>query len=188
MSSIFFRFWKFFFRGSSLPLYPAEFLSRLWGNGGKQHPSESMGCVFLGFGRSLDCPFFPLCLLIVDQASGFVFGTHLESKDHHRPEFLNPMLNVIEKNAYLPQEIWVKKEELFQLLGVLVSNLGLKMKQVKRLNQLEYVKKSMNSYFSSAKMRRDKKREKGNRSNIYFSCYDTRLNQSAEKEGIIILS
>jgi hypothetical protein len=45
----------------------------------------------------------------VDQASGFVFETHLESKDRHRPEFQNQMLNVIEKNAYLPQEIWVKK-------------------------------------------------------------------------------
>jgi hypothetical protein len=97
-------------------------------------------------------PFFPLCLLIVDQASGFVFGTHLESKDQHRPEFLNQMLNVIEKNAYLPQEIWVKREEVFQLFEVLVSRLGLKMKQVKKLNQIEYAKKSMNSFLSSGKM------------------------------------
>ena len=97
-------------------------------------------------------PFFPLCLLIVDQASGFVFETRLESKDRHGPEFLNQMLNVIEKNAYLPQEIWVKREEVFQLFEVLVSMLGLKMKQVKKLNQLEYAKKSMNSFFSSGKM------------------------------------
>jgi hypothetical protein len=97
-------------------------------------------------------PFFPLCLLIVDQASGFVFETHLESKDHHRPEFQNHMLSVIEKNAYLPQEIWVKREEVFQLFEVLASRLGLKIKQVKKLNQLEYAKKSMNSYFSSGKM------------------------------------
>ncbi len=97
-------------------------------------------------------PFFPLCLLIVDQDSGFVFGTHLESKDRHRPEFLNQMLKVIEETAYLPQEIWVKREEVFQLFEVLVSRLGLKMKQVKRLKQVEYAKKSMNSYFSSGKM------------------------------------
>ena len=97
-------------------------------------------------------PFFPLCLLIVDQDSGFVFGTHLENKDRHRPEFLNQMLSVIEKNAYLPQEIWVKSEEVFQLFEVLVSRLGLKMKQVKKLNQLEYAKKSMNSYLSLNKM------------------------------------
>ncbi|MFB3887605.1 MAG: hypothetical protein ACE144_20495 [Thermodesulfobacteriota bacterium] len=32
-------------------------------------------------------PFFPLCLLIVDQASGFVLRSHLESKDRHGPEF-----------------------------------------------------------------------------------------------------
>jgi hypothetical protein len=62
------------------------------------------------------------------------------------------MLNVIEKNAYLPQEIWVKREEVFQLFEVLVSRLGLKIKRVKKLSQLEHAKKSMNSYFSSAKI------------------------------------
>jgi hypothetical protein len=46
----------------------------------------------------------------------------------------------------------VKREEVFQLCEVLVSRLGLKMKQVKKLNQLEYAKKSMNSFFSSGKI------------------------------------
>ena len=97
-------------------------------------------------------PFFPLCLLIVHQDSGFVFGTHLESKDRHRPEFLSQMLKVIEENACLPQEIWVKREEVFELFEPLVSRMGLKMKRVKSLKQLEYAKKSMNSFFSSGKM------------------------------------
>ncbi len=97
-------------------------------------------------------PFFPMFLLIVDHDSGFVFESHLESKDRHKPEFQNHMLKVIEENAYLPQEIWVKREEVFQLFEVLVSRLGLKMKQVKKLNQLESAKKSMTSYFSSGKM------------------------------------
>ena len=97
-------------------------------------------------------PFFPFCLLIVDQDSGFVFGTHLESKDHHRSEFLKQMLKVIEANAYLPQEIWVKRDEVFQLFEILVSRLGLKIKQMKKLNQLEYAQKSMKSFLSSGKM------------------------------------
>jgi len=97
-------------------------------------------------------PFFPLCLLIVDQASGFVFGTHLESKDHHRAEFLNQMLKVIEETAYLPQEIWVKREEVFQLFEVLASRLGLKMKRVKKLKQLECAQRSMKSFLSSGRM------------------------------------
>jgi hypothetical protein len=62
------------------------------------------------------------------------------------------MLNVIEKNVYLPQEIWVKREEVFQLFEVLVSRLGLKIKQVKKLDQLEYAQKSMKSFLSSGKM------------------------------------
>jgi hypothetical protein len=59
---------------------------------------------------------------------------------------------VIEETAYLPQEIWVKREEVFQLFEALVSRLGLKMKQVKKLNQLEYAQKSMKSFLSSGKM------------------------------------
>jgi hypothetical protein len=94
--------------------------------------------------QSIDCPFFSLCLLILE--------THLENKDRHGPESLNQMLNVIEKNAYLPQEIRVKREEGFRLFEVLVPRLGLKMKQGKRLKQLQYVKESMDSYFSSTKM------------------------------------
>ena len=97
-------------------------------------------------------PFFPLCLLIVDHDSGFVFESHLESKDCHRPEFQNHMLSVIEKNAYLPQEMWVKRKEVSQLFEVLVSRLGLKIKMVKKLNELEHAKKSMDSYFSSGKI------------------------------------
>jgi hypothetical protein len=97
-------------------------------------------------------PFIPLCLLIVDNASGFVLKGHLESRDRHGPEFQNQMLNVIEEMALLPLEIWVKREEVFQLFEPLVSRLGLKMKQVKRLKMLEHAQNSMDSYFLSGKM------------------------------------
>ena len=97
-------------------------------------------------------PFFPLCLLIVDHASGFVFKSHLESKDRHGSEFQNQMLNVIEENALLPLEIWVKRVDVFQLFEVLVSRLSLKMRQVKKLKQLENAQKAMNSYLSFKKM------------------------------------
>jgi len=92
--------------------------------------------------------------LIVDHASGFVLKGHLESRDRHGPEFQNQMLNVIEETTLLPLEIWVKREEVFELFKPLVSGLGLKMKQVKRLKQLEHAKKAMNSHFRSGKMPR----------------------------------
>jgi hypothetical protein len=99
-------------------------------------------------------PFFPLCLLIVDQASGFVLRSHLESKDRHGPEFQNQMLSAIEEISLLPQEIWVKRDEVFQLFEPLVSRLGLKMKRVKRLKELEHAQRSMESYFRPGKMPR----------------------------------
>jgi len=97
-------------------------------------------------------PFYPLCLLVVDQASGFVLRTHLESKDRHGPEFQNQMLSAIEEISLLPQEIWVKRDEVFQLFEPLVSRLALKMKRVKRLKELERAQRSMESYFRSGKM------------------------------------
>ena len=99
-------------------------------------------------------PFYPICLLVVEHDSGFVLKGHLESKDRHGPEFQNQMLNVIEEMSLLPLEIWVKREEVFRLFEPLVSRLGLKMKQVKKLKQLEQAQKSMDSYFLSGKMAR----------------------------------
>jgi hypothetical protein len=99
-------------------------------------------------------PFFPLCLLIVDQSSGFVLKSHLEGKDRHGPEFQNQMLSAIEEISLLPQEIWVKRDEVYQLFEPLVSRLGLKMKRVKRLKELERAQRSMESFLHSGKMAR----------------------------------
>jgi len=99
-------------------------------------------------------PFFPLCLLIVEQSSGFVLRSHLESKDHYGPEFQNQMLSAIEEISLLPQEIWVKREEVFELFDPLVSRLGLKMRRVKRLKELEHARRSMESFSHSGKMPR----------------------------------
>ena len=99
-------------------------------------------------------PFYPLCLLVVDQASGFVLRSHLESKDRHGPEFQNQMLSAIEEISLLPQEVWVKRDEVFQLFEPLVSRLGLKMRRVKRLKELEHAQRSMESCFRSGKMPR----------------------------------
>jgi len=99
-------------------------------------------------------PFYPLCLLVVDQASGFVLTSHLESKDRHGPEFQNQMLSAIEEINLLPHEIWVKRDEVSHLFGPLFSRLGLKMKRVKRLKELEHAQKSMESFFRSGKMPR----------------------------------
>jgi hypothetical protein len=101
-----------------------------------------------------DRPFYPICLLIVDHASGLVLKSRLESRDRHEPEFQNQMLNLIEEISLQPLEIWVKREEVFQVFELLASRLGLKMKQVKKLKQLEPAQESMDSYFRSGKMPR----------------------------------
>jgi hypothetical protein len=76
----------------------------------------------------------------------------LEGKDRHGPEFQNQMLSAIEEISLLPQEIWVKRDEVYQLFEPLASRLGLKMKRVKRLKELEHAQRSMQSFLHSGKM------------------------------------
>jgi hypothetical protein len=64
------------------------------------------------------------------------------------------MLSAIEEISLLPQEIWVKRDEVYQLFEPLVSRLGLKMKRVKSLKELEHAQRSMESFLDSGKMPR----------------------------------
>jgi hypothetical protein len=97
-------------------------------------------------------PFFPFCLLVVDQASGFVLRSHLESQDRHGPEFQDQTLSAIEEMKVLPYEIWVKRDEVFKLFEPVFSRLGVKVKRVKRLRELERAQRSMESFFRFGKI------------------------------------
>jgi hypothetical protein len=52
-------------------------------------------------------------------------------------EFQRQFLKLAEKIKSLPQEILVKKEETFKLLKPITSELGIKLRSVKRLRMLE---------------------------------------------------
>jgi hypothetical protein len=55
-------------------------------------------------------------------------------------------LKLAENYKSLPQEILVKKEETFKLLKPITSELGIKLRSVKRLRMLEDAQVSMSKF------------------------------------------
>ena len=88
-------------------------------------------------------PFYPYITLWVDHYSGFIFGHYLAKPAECIEEFSGQFLKIAEEMEYLPQEILVKKEETFQLLKPLTSELRINLKKVKKLKMLEEAKASM---------------------------------------------
>ena len=97
-------------------------------------------------------PFYPYVTLWVEHHSGLILNHHLAKPAECISEFQGQFLKLAENYKSLPQEILVKKEETFKLLEPITSELGIKLRRVKRLRMLEDAKASM-SKFTAGKNR-----------------------------------
>ncbi len=88
-------------------------------------------------------PFYPYVALWVDHNSGFIFSHNLAKPAECIDEFPRQFLKVAEEIGFLPQEIFVKKEEAFQLLKPITSELGINLRKLNNLEMLEETKASM---------------------------------------------
>ncbi|MBM4465938.1 MAG: hypothetical protein FJ014_10375 [Chloroflexi bacterium] len=82
-------------------------------------------------------PHYPYQTLTVDHASGFIFDTYLASPATHLEEFPERFLALAERLKRLPVEIWVKREDAYDLLEPLTSRLGIELYLVDELESLE---------------------------------------------------
>lgn len=82
-------------------------------------------------------PYFPYIILWVDHYSGLIVKVHLTKPEEYASEFVDQFLNLLEKGTFAPEEILVKREELFTLLEPITSYLGIDVKKVNRLPALE---------------------------------------------------
>lgn len=88
-------------------------------------------------------PFYPYIILWVEHDSGFILSHHIAKPAECIEEFQEKFLKLAEDYKTLPQEILVKREEAFQLLEPITSELGIYLRRVKRLQMLEQAQKSM---------------------------------------------
>jgi hypothetical protein len=82
-------------------------------------------------------PYYPYMTLTVDHRSGFVFGTDMASPETYLEEFPGWFLAMAERLKKLPVELWVKKEEAYDLLEPITSRLGVELYLVDELESLE---------------------------------------------------
>jgi len=91
-------------------------------------------------------PFYPYITLWVEQHSGFILSHDLAKPAECISEFQGQFLKLAENYKTLPQEILVKKEEIFTLLKPIASKLGINLRRVKSLRMLEDAKASMSKF------------------------------------------
>jgi len=93
-------------------------------------------------------PFYPYITLWVDHHSGFILSHDLDNPTKCISEFPGQFLKLAEKYKILPQEILVRKEETFNLLEPITSELGIKLRRVKKLSMLEEAQASMSEFIA----------------------------------------
>lgn len=93
-------------------------------------------------------PFYPYVFLCVDHHSGFILNNYIAGPWDYISEFREQFLNSIEDVKFIPRKILVRKEEVFNLLTPMSSELKIKLKLVKRLKAVEMVKAAMSKFFA----------------------------------------
>jgi len=93
-------------------------------------------------------PFYPYITLWVEHYSGLILNHHLAKPAECMSEFQGQFLKLAENYKSLPQEILVNKEETFKLLEPIVSELGIKLRRVKKLKMLEDAQASMSKFIA----------------------------------------
>lgn len=92
-------------------------------------------------------PFYPLIAIWADHSSGLILNYHMEKSEECISVFPEEFLKFVENIKTLPQEILVKKEEVFQLVQPVASDLEVKLRKVERLKALETAHTDMLEFF-----------------------------------------
>ncbi|MFQ6058216.1 MAG: hypothetical protein ACE5MB_04955, partial [Anaerolineae bacterium] len=91
-------------------------------------------------------PYYPYMTMTVDHGSGFIFGGDLVSPETYLAEVPERFLALAERLKRLPAEIWVKKDEAYELLEPITSRLGIRLYLVDRLEALEEARAALGQF------------------------------------------
>ena len=94
-------------------------------------------------------PFFPYTYLCADHESGFLFDSVLAEPSMWQPEFCNAFLKSIETNKFLPKTLWVRKEELRELLEPVANRLRIEVRLTKKLPAIDRAKRELLKFLKS---------------------------------------
>ena len=92
-------------------------------------------------------PYYPYAILYVDSHTGIVLTANVMKPADYMTEIPNSLMELIEGTRVIPNEILVKKEKVSELVNLIVSRLGIRLKLVDRLEMLEQAQFSMLQFF-----------------------------------------
>jgi hypothetical protein len=94
-------------------------------------------------------PYYPYLTMTVDHRSGFIFGTDLASPETYLEEFPGRFLAMAERLKRLPTELWVIREEAYDLLEPITSRLGVELYLVDELESLEEARTALGRFMGA---------------------------------------
>ena len=94
-------------------------------------------------------PYYPYLTMTVDHRSGFIFGTDLASPATYLAEFPWRFITLAERLKKLPTELWVKREEAYDLLEPITSHLGVELYLVDELESLEDARAALGRFMGA---------------------------------------
>jgi hypothetical protein len=96
-------------------------------------------------------PYFPFLSFWVDHQSRYILKGELLEHLEYRANFQEQFLRLLERVRFLPQEVRVKREEVFKLLEPITTKLEVKLMLVQKLSALEEAQKATEDFFLKKK-------------------------------------
>jgi hypothetical protein len=88
-------------------------------------------------------PFFPYTFLCADHESGFIFETVLAEPSMWQPEFCKAFLQGMENHGLVPDTLWMRKEQLRELLEPVATRLGIELRSANKLPAIDRAKREL---------------------------------------------
>jgi hypothetical protein len=91
-------------------------------------------------------PYYPYMSLLVDHDSSFILNFQLEKEADCKSTFPVKFADFIERAKVMPDELLVKRLDVYGIMEPLSSELGIEINMVESLPALEYAQKSMEDF------------------------------------------
>jgi hypothetical protein len=92
-------------------------------------------------------PYFPVMLLWGDQDSLLILSHEMTKPAEYQNSIVPQFLNLVEKTQAIPEQVWVGKQDAFDLLQPAASVLGIKLKLRNQLPSIQEIRQSMMNFF-----------------------------------------
>ncbi len=87
-------------------------------------------------------PYYPYMSMLVDHNTAIILNFEMEKRSGHKSKFPVKFADFIERVRVMPEELLVKRHDVYGLLEPLATKLGIEIKMVESLPALEYAQRS----------------------------------------------